>query len=130
MSDDNVWLQPGTRAHMLVYRPITRSWQVWTATNKRSGNSDTWLGTYMEMHPTGQCTQHIRTETEVRDMEIRPALVNDVLASAIHALDIHSINHPREREGVWIHHIDGNLRNNHPDNLRILNPITMKDSEL
>jgi hypothetical protein len=114
--DNNVWLQPGTRAHMLVYRPMSHSWQVWTATDKRSGNSDTWLGTFMEVFPTGQCTQHVRTETEVRDMEIRPAVVEQ--SSATHELDIHCINHPRD--GEWIHHIDGNLRNNDPSNLELV----------
>jgi len=70
---NNVWLQPGTRAHMLVYRPITNTWQLWTATNKRSGNSDTWFGTYMELYADGTCIQHYRSETEVREITVRPA---------------------------------------------------------
>ena len=73
MSKNNVWLQPGTRAHMLVYRPDTRSWQLWTATDKRSGNSDTWYGTYLEVFDDGRCIQHNRHPSDVREIEIRPS---------------------------------------------------------
>lgn len=67
----NIWLQPGTRCHMLVYREGV--WQVWTATNSRQGDSDLWCGTYMELHPNGMCIQRIRGEVDVRDIVIRPA---------------------------------------------------------
>jgi len=67
----NVWLQPGTRAHMLVYRPKLYSWQVWTATNTRSGWSDTWLGSYMELTPNGECVQHYRSASEITQLVIR-----------------------------------------------------------
>jgi hypothetical protein len=72
MSMNNIWLQPGTRAHMLVYRPLTNTWQVWTSTNCRSGNSDSWLGTYMELYADGMCVQHYRSETELREIIVRP----------------------------------------------------------
>jgi len=69
----NVWLQPGTRAHMLVYRPDTHSWQLWTATNTRQGDSSTWYGTYMEVYADGRCEQHYRSQTEVREIVVRPS---------------------------------------------------------
>lgn len=68
----NIWLQPGTRAHMLVYKQD--HWEVWVATNSRSGDSSTWLGTYMELYPNGKCIQSIRTEVEVREFVIRSSL--------------------------------------------------------
>ena len=68
----NIWLQPGTRAHMLVYKET--HWEVWVATNCRSGDSSTWFGTYMELYPNGKCIQSIRTEVEVRDIVIRSSL--------------------------------------------------------
>jgi hypothetical protein len=68
----NIWLQPGTRAHMLVYKGD--HWEVWVATNSRSGDSSTWLGTYMELYPNGKCIQSIRTEAEVREFVIRSSL--------------------------------------------------------
>ena len=68
---NNIWLQPGTRLHMLVYREGV--WQVWIATNSRSGDSDEWLGTYMDLHPNGMCVQHLRSETEISEIVIRPA---------------------------------------------------------
>jgi len=71
MEQENIWLQPGTRAHMLVYK--SGKWQLWTSTNSRQGDSDLWLGTYMELHPNGKCIQCIRGEVEVRDIVIRPA---------------------------------------------------------
>ena len=71
MTMNNVWLQPGTRAHMLVYRPHTNTWQVWFATNNRSNDSDTWLGTYMEVYPCGRCEQHYRSETDIRCITVR-----------------------------------------------------------
>ena len=70
-NSQNIWLQPGTRLHMLVYREGV--WQVWTATNSRSGDSDLWCGTFMELHPNGKCIQRIRGEVEVREIVIRPA---------------------------------------------------------
>lgn len=70
-SANNIWLQPGTRAHMLVYRGD--HWEVWTATNSRSGGSAAWLGTYMKLYADGKCIQCIRTETEWREFIIRPA---------------------------------------------------------
>src|SRR6187551_1383222 len=73
MSDNqaNIWLQPGTRVHMLVYKQ--GAWQVWTATDKRSGDSDLWCGTYMELHPNGMAIQCTRTEAYVNSIIIRPA---------------------------------------------------------
>lgn len=94
---NNIWLQLGTRAHMLVYRPLTNSWQIWTATNTRTGNSDLWLGTYMEVFPNGQCIQHIRTASEVRELEIRPPV------------------------DMQVQHIDGNVNNNDISNLMLVN---------
>jgi hypothetical protein len=73
MSKNNIWLQPGTRAHMLVYQPITGSWRVWTSTNSRSGSDREWCGTYMEMHPDGRCIQVTRTETDYHEITVRPA---------------------------------------------------------
>jgi hypothetical protein len=68
---NNIWLQPGTRAHMLVYRPHTNTWQVWTSTNSRSGDSDTWLGTYMELYADGSCIQHYRSEADIHCITVR-----------------------------------------------------------
>lgn len=73
----NVWLQPGTRAHMVVYRPEARSWQVWVATNSRSGDSANWLGTYLECYPDGCVIQVTKTETDVRAITVRDAMEND-----------------------------------------------------
>lgn len=67
----NIWLQPGTRAHMLVYKGD--HWQVWTATNSRSGRSEGWLGTYMKLYPDGKCVQCIETGVEWREFIIRDA---------------------------------------------------------
>lgn len=72
-SINNVWLQPGTRAHMLVYRPDTRSWQLWTATNSRTGSSRNWNGTFMEMYPDGRCIQVDVSQTDLREITIRPS---------------------------------------------------------
>ena len=66
---DNIWLQPGTRLHMIIDR--VSHWEVWTATNKRTGDSSTWLGTWLELYPDGACIQGIRTETYGKTMEIR-----------------------------------------------------------
>ena len=71
LNEQNIWLQPGTRLHMLVYKDGI--WQVWVAANNRSGDSDLWCGTFMELHPNGKCIQRIRGEVEVRDIVIRPA---------------------------------------------------------
>jgi len=68
---ENIWLQPGTRVHMLVYKD--GKWQVWTSTNTRSGDSDLWCGTYMELHPNGMCIQCTRTEAYVNNIVVRPA---------------------------------------------------------
>jgi hypothetical protein len=68
---ENIWLQPGTRAHMLVYK--SGVWQVWTATTRRDGDSDMWLGTFMELHPNGMCVQRTITAEYVNDMVVRPA---------------------------------------------------------
>jgi hypothetical protein len=70
-NDNNIWLQPGTRAHMLVYKPETNSWQVWTSTNTRSGDSSKWLGTYMELFSDGMCLQHYRSETDIHCITVR-----------------------------------------------------------
>lgn len=69
MNKNNVWIQPGTRLHMLVYKHGV--WQVWVATNDRSGDSDKWLGTFMELHPDGTCVQEYRSETDIRSIVIR-----------------------------------------------------------
>jgi len=72
MSDNNnVWIQPGTRLHMLVYRPHTRTWEVWVATDSRQGDSAKWLGTYMELHADGRCDQHYRSEVDIRCITVR-----------------------------------------------------------
>jgi len=71
MSLNNVWIQPGTRLHMLTYQPHTRSWQVWIATNSRSGNSDQWLGTYLEVFADGRCEQQYRSEVDIRCITVR-----------------------------------------------------------
>ena len=68
-SRNNVWIQPGTRLHMLVYKE--GKWQVWVATNSRSGDSDNWLGTYMELSVDGTCEQHYRSETSIRSITVR-----------------------------------------------------------
>ena len=70
----NVWLQPGTRAHMLVYQPNTKSWQLWVATDSRSGNSDNWLGTYLECYPDGCVVQVYKSETDLRTIIVRDAM--------------------------------------------------------
>jgi hypothetical protein len=69
---DRVWLQPGTRAQMLIYRTESKTWQVWTATNSRTGDSRLWLGTYMELFPDGTCIQHNRTAVEETAIVVRP----------------------------------------------------------
>ena len=69
---ENIWMQPGTRCHMLVYKRGV--WQVWTATSSRSGDSDKWCGTYMELHPDGKCVQRTREEVYVNDFVVRPAI--------------------------------------------------------
>ena len=69
---ENIWLQPGTRAHMLVYKGDV--WQVWTSTNSRTGDSDLWYGTYMELHPDGKCVQCTREQDRIDYITIRPAL--------------------------------------------------------
>ena len=73
MSKYNVWLQPGTRAHMLVYRPDTHSWRVWTSTNSRQGSDRNWHGTYMEMYSDGRCVQVDVSECDLREITIRPS---------------------------------------------------------
>lgn len=73
-NNDNVWIQLGTRLHMLVYRAKTATWEVWTATNSRSGDSAKWLGTYMELHADGKCEQHYRSEVDIRCITVRPSL--------------------------------------------------------
>ena len=75
-NSDKVWLQPGTRAMMLIYRTDTRTWQVWTATNSRNGDSRAWLGTYMELHEDGKCVQHNRTATSEEEIVVRPTYIN------------------------------------------------------
>jgi len=70
---NNIWMQLGTRCHMLVHNPQTNVWEVWTSTNSRSGDSSKWLGTYLELHSDGRCIQHIRSETEVSAIVIRGA---------------------------------------------------------
>lgn len=73
-NNDNIWIQPGTRLHMLVYRPQTATWEVWTSTNSRQGDSAKWLGTYMELHVDGKCEQHYRSEVDIRCITVRPSL--------------------------------------------------------
>jgi hypothetical protein len=73
---DRVWLHPGTRAQMLVYRTETKTWQVWTATNSRRGDSRLWLGTYMELHADGKCVQHNRTATDETEIVVRPSFIH------------------------------------------------------
>lgn len=68
-NSDNIWIQPGTRLHMLVYKE--GKWQIWVATNSRSGNSDTWLGSFMELHSDGRCLQHYRSETDIHCITVR-----------------------------------------------------------
>lgn len=65
----NIWLQPGTRVHMVVDR--VSHWEVWTATDKRTGDSAAWLGTYFELYWTGEVIQCIRTNTDMRRFVIR-----------------------------------------------------------
>lgn len=69
---DKVWIHPGTRLHMLVYNLDTHVWEVWTATDSRSGDSKHWHGTYMELHSDGKCVQRNRTETIEQELVIRP----------------------------------------------------------
>jgi hypothetical protein len=69
MNSQNIWLTLGTRAHMLVYK--STHWELWTATNSRSGDSSKWLGTYMCLYPDGTCIQYIRTEVEYKELRIR-----------------------------------------------------------
>ena len=69
----NIWIQPGTRLHMLVYRPYRETWQVWTATDSRQGSSMQWKGTYMELFTNGKCMQHLRTEAEESVICVREA---------------------------------------------------------
>ena len=73
LNEDKVWLHPGTRLHMLVYSVYSQSWEAWTATNSRNGPSSEWRGTYLQMFSDGKCIQHFRSETEVRELVIRPA---------------------------------------------------------
>jgi len=68
---ENIWLQPGTRLHMLVYKQGV--WQVWTATDNRSGDSSQWHGTFMELHADGKCVQRTQEETYINELTIRPA---------------------------------------------------------
>ena len=68
---ENIWMQPGTRVHMLVYKHGV--WQVWTATDNRSGDSQQWHGTFMELHPDGKCVQRTQTEAYISEFTVRPA---------------------------------------------------------
>jgi len=76
-NSDRVWLQPGTRAQMLIYRTESKTWQVWTATSSRTGDSRLWLGTYMELYPDGACMQINRTATEETAIMIRPKFIHE-----------------------------------------------------
>jgi len=68
---NNIWVQLGTRLHMLVYNVQHKQWEVWTSTNNRSGDSSKWLGTYLLLHADGKCEQHHRSETEVTSFVVR-----------------------------------------------------------
>lgn len=69
-SEKHLWLQPGTRLHMVVQRQDemqsdgwgnfdgwTHFFEVWTSTDKRTGDSSTWHGTFLRLHPDGRIEQ-------------------------------------------------------------------------
>lgn len=65
-----LWLQPGTRLHMIVRRPDCD--EIWTSTNSRTGDSKHWFGTFLRLHPDGSIVQVHRdphgVETELQVM--------------------------------------------------------------
>lgn len=73
-----LWLQPGTRLHMVVRRDAEPStvdeylWEIWTATDSRTGDSRQWRGTFLRLHPDGSIVQVHRdphgVETELQVM--------------------------------------------------------------
>ncbi len=79
-----LWLQPGTRLHMIVrrmqkvhadgnfYECDAASWEIWTATDSRTGDSSQWHGTFLRLHPDGSIVQVTRdphgVETELQVM--------------------------------------------------------------
>lgn len=77
MTDTSIWVQLGTRLHMVVYRPTRHVWQIWTSTNRRQGDSSTWLGTYIELYRCGKATQHTRRDTDESMIVIRPCPVDE-----------------------------------------------------
>jgi hypothetical protein len=60
MMDPHIWLQPGTRLHMLVVR--SDHVEVWTATNSRIGDSANWFGSYIAVYHNGDVISVTRNE--------------------------------------------------------------------
>lgn len=71
-----LWLQPGTRLHMIVRRKSTDDqlyiYEIWTATDSRTGDSSLWHGTFVRLYPDGSMVQVNRdphgVETELQVM--------------------------------------------------------------
>lgn len=57
----HLWMQPGTRLHMIVHDGADNwphsTWDIWTATDKRTGDSSTWQGTFLRLHNEGRIEQ-------------------------------------------------------------------------
>lgn len=77
----HLWLQPGTRLHMVVEQRSSdefasyagaSTWEVWTSTDSRTGDSKNWHGTFLRLYPDGTIDQVTRDphglETSVRVM--------------------------------------------------------------
>lgn len=45
-------------------------WEVWTATDKRNGDSSAWRGTYITLHDDGKAYAHTRLADEEKDYRI------------------------------------------------------------
>jgi hypothetical protein len=65
MQTAHIWLQPGTRLHMIVCRED--HYEIWTATSSRIGDSSTWTGTYIQLYNDGCMYNVTRTEAGVED---------------------------------------------------------------
>lgn len=50
---------------MIVHRPT--HYEVWTATNTRAGDSNTWHGSYIELYPNGDMIAVQRNEAGAED---------------------------------------------------------------
>lgn len=69
MMTPHIWLQPGTRLHMVVVR--SDHVELWTSTNTRIGDSASWLGSYIAVYCNGDVISHQRGATHEDQFVIR-----------------------------------------------------------